>query len=43
MIKYLLICEDEKLWAAFKKIKSKNINEEIMDLIREKVQRAKTK
>jgi len=34
MKKYLLLIEDEKLWEKFKEIINKDINSEIMDLIK---------
>jgi len=34
--KYLLIIEDEKLWERFKKSIKKDINSEIIELIRKK-------
>ncbi|MFH1592219.1 MAG: hypothetical protein ABIB47_02545 [Candidatus Woesearchaeota archaeon] len=37
MKKYLLLIEDEKLWSRFKSINKKDINTEIMDLIKKKV------
>ena len=37
MKKYLLLVEDEKLWNEFKKEISKDINTEIMELIKKKV------
>jgi hypothetical protein len=37
MKKYLLLIEDEELWEKFKEIIEKDINSEIMALIREKV------
>lgn len=37
MKKYLLLIEDEDLWARFKKSIQKDINSEIMKLIKEKV------
>ena len=37
MKKYLLLIEDEKLWSRFKEIISKDINTEILDLIRKKL------
>lgn len=37
MKKYLLLVEDEKLWERFKKIIEKDINSEIIDLIKVKV------
>lgn len=36
MKKYLLLIEDEELWARFKESIQKDINSEIMDLIKEK-------
>ena len=36
MKKYLLLIEDEKLWKKFKEMIKKDINSEIMDLIKEK-------
>jgi hypothetical protein len=36
MKKYLLLIEDEKLWERFKSIIKKDINSEIIELIREK-------
>jgi len=41
MKKYLLLVEDEKLWEKFKSIIKKDINSEIMDLIKEKIRRKK--
>jgi hypothetical protein len=37
MKKYLLLVEDEELWAKFKEVIEKDINSEIMKLIEEKV------
>lgn len=37
MKKYLLIIEDEKLWDKFKSTLEKDINTEILELIREKI------
>jgi len=37
MKKYLLLIEDEKLWEKFKSFTKKDINTEIMELIKEKV------
>jgi hypothetical protein len=37
MKKYLLLIEDEKLWARFKNKIQKDINTEIMELIEESV------
>jgi hypothetical protein len=36
--KYLLLIEDEKLWARFKENIKKDINSEIMDLIKKKIE-----
>lgn len=37
MKKYLLLIEDEKLWEKFKKIIKKDINTEVIDLIKKKI------
>ena len=37
MKKYLLLVEDEGLWESFKKSIQKDINSEILDLIKKKV------
>ncbi len=37
MKKYLLLVEDEKLWNKFKNIIEKDINTEILNLIKEKI------
>lgn len=37
MKKYLLLVEDEKNWEKFKEIIDKDLNTEIIDLIKEKV------
>jgi hypothetical protein len=37
MKKYLLLIEDEKIWKKFKEIIKKDINSEIIDLIKKKV------
>lgn len=37
MKKYLLIVEDEELWKKFKESIQRDINTEIMELIKEKV------
>jgi hypothetical protein len=37
MKKYLLLIEDEKLWEKFKKSIEKDINTEIIELIKKKV------
>ena len=38
MKKYLLLIEDEKLWGRFKSIIKKDINTEIMELIKKKIE-----
>lgn len=37
MKKYLLLIEDEKLWEKFKSVISKDINTEIIDMIKKKL------
>ena len=37
MKKYLLLVEDERLWERFKSIIKKDINSEIIELIKEKI------
>jgi len=37
MKKYLLLIEDEKLWEEFKKNIDKDINSELLSLIKEKI------
>ncbi|MCX8158900.1 MAG: hypothetical protein N3D20_01240 [Candidatus Pacearchaeota archaeon] len=37
MKKYLLLIEDERLWERFKEIIDKDINSEIMELIKKRV------
>jgi len=37
MKKYLLLIEDEKIWKKFKEIIKKDINTEIIDLIKKKI------
>ena len=37
MKKYLLLIEDERLWEKFKEIIHKDLNSEIMELIKKKV------
>ncbi len=37
MKKYLLLIEDEKLWIKFKEIINKDINTEILNLIKKKL------
>ena len=39
MKKYLLLVEDEKLWEKFKSIIKKDINSEIMEMVKIKVER----
>ena len=39
MKKYLLLVEDEKNWEKFKEIIDKDLNTEIIDLIKEKVKK----
>ena len=41
MKKYLLLIEDEKLWEKFKEEIEKNINDEIIGLIKDKVENGK--
>ncbi len=41
MKKYLLLVEDEKLWEKFKESITKDINTEILELIRKKIAEAK--
>lgn len=41
MKKYLLLIEDEKCWEKFKELIDKDINSEILDLIREKIKKGK--
>ena len=43
MKKYLLLVEDESLWERFKSITDKDINSEIIDLIKEKVSKRASK
>ena len=37
MKKYLLLIEDHRLWEEFKKIIKRDINSEILELIKEKI------
>lgn len=37
MKKYLLLIEDEKLWEKFKKIIRKDINTELIELVKKKI------
>lgn len=39
MKKYLLLVEDEKLWEKFKETTEKDINSEIIELIKKKVEK----
>ncbi|MBU3913273.1 MAG: hypothetical protein KKB21_04310 [Nanoarchaeota archaeon] len=39
MKKYLLLVEDEKNWEKFKEVIDKDINSEIIELIRKRVER----
>lgn len=39
MKKYLLLIEDEKTWEKFKKLIEKDINTEIINLIKEKIKK----
>jgi len=41
MKKYLLLVEDEKLWEKFKQGTTRDINTEIIELIRKKIEGAK--
>ena len=41
MKKYLLLIEDEKLWDKFKSLISKDINTELIELIKKKVNEKK--
>jgi len=41
--KYLLLIEDEKLWEKFKETIQKDINSEIMDLIKKRAGEVKKK
>lgn len=43
MKKYLLLIEDEKLWTRFKSELKKDINSEIMSLIKERVEKKRVK
>ncbi len=42
MKKYLLLIEDEKLWEKFKQVTIKDINTEIIELIRKKTEGKKS-
>lgn len=39
MKKYLLLIEDERLWEKFKEVIEKDINSELIELVRDKVKR----
>ncbi len=39
MKKYLLLIEDEKIWEKFKESIDRDINSEIMELIKKKIQK----
>ncbi|GAF78222.1 unnamed protein product [marine sediment metagenome] len=41
MKKYLLLIEDEKEWEKFKELIDKDINTEILDLIKNKIKKEK--
>lgn len=41
MKKYLLLIEDERLWEKFKEILKKDINSEIIELIKKKIKEGK--
>ncbi len=41
MKKYLLLIEDEKMWEKFKELLEKDINTEILDLIKKKIKKEK--
>ncbi len=41
MKKYLLLIEDEKLWARFKELIEKDINSELLELVRDRVSRGR--
>lgn len=43
MKKYLLLIEDEKSWEKFKEVTDKDINTEIISLIKEKIKKGKKK
>ena len=38
MKKYLLLVEDEKMWEKFKELTDKDINTEIIELIKKKIE-----
>jgi len=39
MKKYLLLVEDEKIWEKFKELINKDINTEIIELIKKKIEK----
>lgn len=39
MKKYLLLIEDEKMWEKFKELIDRDINNEIIDLIKKKIEK----
>ncbi len=41
MKKYLLLIEDEEMWGKFKELLEKDINTEIMDLIKKRIKKEK--
>lgn len=43
MKKYLLLIEDEKLWSKFKEVIDKDINTEIIELVKEKINKGEKK
>jgi hypothetical protein len=43
MKKYLLLIEDERLWEKFKELIKKDINSELMELIKKKVETKEAK
>ncbi len=43
MKRYLLLIEDESLWNKFKSLINRDINTEIMELIKEKIKKEKGK
>lgn len=41
MKKYLLLIEDERMWEKFKELLEKDINTELIDLIKKKIKKGK--
>ncbi len=41
MKKYLLLIEDEKMWEKFKEVIEKDLNTEILELIKKKIKKDK--